>query len=89
MELAPLGEVAQEREEEWVEEAAAEQVAEQEEWAALERELALVENACARNVELRFLIKPGFLVPKQLVPIAEQRWLENKKLMRRFEDAHL
>jgi len=31
MELALLGEVAQEREEEWVEEAAAEQVAEQEE----------------------------------------------------------
>lgn len=77
MELALPGGVAREREEEWEEEAAGEQFGEEEEWAAPEREPALMENAYAQSAGLRFPIRLECLVPKRCVQIAERPWLGN------------
>lgn len=74
MGLALLGGAAQEQEEEWVEEAAWEQVAEQEEWAAPEREQGPAENAYVQNVEPRCPIRLGNSVPKQCALIAARPW---------------
>lgn len=72
MELALPGGVAQEQGEEWGEEAAWEQVVEREEWAALEQELARVENVYVQSAELQSPIKLVSPVPKQCVQIAER-----------------
>ncbi len=74
MELAPLGGVALEREEEWEEEVAWEQVGDQEEWRAPEPELDLVENAYVQNVEPQFPIRLECHVPRPCALIAEQPW---------------